>query len=71
LTPAEVTRAVDAWLANATPWVSPADPMVGQDNAKTGEPAVVVHPHSTNADHTGLRSRLDQYRLPRHRTSAA
>lgn len=72
LTPAEITRAVDAWLANVTLWVSPTDPMVGLASSTSEDGSSFVdHPCSTNSDHTGLRSRLDQYRLPRRRTSAA
>ncbi len=56
----------NAWEQHFTPWISPyADPPVdGVDEAPS------AHPISTNADHTGLRTSIDQFPLPRIKVSS-
>ena len=55
-----VPDTVEHWLLDCIPWVSPDDPA-------TGEPATAA----THTDHTGLRTSLNQYRLPRRSIAAA
>lgn len=53
------------WEAHLTPWVSPYT-----DAPMALAPASApVHPGSTNADHTGLRTSIAQFRLPRIKVS--